>query len=98
MAINQFSLERSSKICIATASFDQTIRLYDTTKLINYQVLSGHSKGVWTCDFNPNDPNTLISGSNDNNIFVWDLNSNQITHKLTYHKENVSINLFRYMT
>lgn len=89
MAINQFSLERLSKNCIATASFDKTIRLYDTTKLINSQILSGHDKGVWTCDFKPNDPNTLISGSSDNKIFLWDLNSNEIKNKLNYHTETV---------
>ena len=89
MAVNQFSLEKVSKNTIATASFDNKIRLYDVNKLLLTQTLIGHDKGVWTCSYKPNDPNVLVSGSNDKNIILWDLKSGKIKDKLVKHKESV---------
>lgn len=83
-------MERNSKSLIATASFDHNINLYDLNQLKLSQTLKGHEKGVWTCCFKPDDPNTLVSGSNDTYVYLWDIKSRQIKTKLASHNQAVS--------
>ena len=36
-----------------------------------------------------NEDNTLISGCGDNNVYVWDMSTGELKHKLCGHKEYV---------
>ena len=59
---------------LASASGDQTIRLWDLTDISNIppaRVLQGHKLEVWKLALLP-DNTTLVSGSKDGSVLVWD--------------------------
>jgi WD40 repeat protein len=55
---------------MATASWDQTVRLWDTTNWHQIALFIGHGAEVWALDFTP-DGSTLISGGHDGKIRAW---------------------------
>ncbi len=57
---------------IATAGFDNTIRLWDAGTRKEIKKFDGHSKLVLTVAFSP-DGKELLSGSLDNTAKIWDL-------------------------
>ncbi|KAI3572914.1 WD40-repeat-containing domain protein [Fusarium oxysporum f. sp. albedinis] len=56
---------------LASASEDQTIRVWDTATGAHQQTLEGHSGWVYAVAFSP-DGKTLVSASEDQTIRVWD--------------------------
>ena len=56
---------------LATASFDRTIKLWDTATGRDVFTLRGHTAGVVALAFSP-DGNRLVSGGIDNTARVWD--------------------------
>ncbi|KAJ0136869.1 Uncharacterized protein HZ326_20131 [Fusarium oxysporum f. sp. albedinis] len=56
---------------LASASEDQTIRVWDTATGAHQQTLEGHSGWVYAVAFSP-DGKTLVSASEDRTIRVWD--------------------------
>ncbi len=57
---------------IATAGFDNTVRLWDAGTRKEIKKFDGHSKLVLTVAFSP-DGKELLSGSLDNTAKIWDL-------------------------
>jgi WD40 repeat protein len=57
---------------IASGSYDQTIRLWDTSGQPIGQHLKGHTKAVTSVAFSP-DGKTIISGSIDRTLRLWRL-------------------------
>jgi len=55
---------------IATASSDQTVRLWDAATLAAKAVLHGHSSEVWCVMFSP-DGRLLATGSKDQTVMLW---------------------------
>jgi WD40 repeat protein len=67
---------------LASASGDQTIRLWDLTDISNVppaRVLQGHKKEVWKLTLLP-DNTTLVSGSKDGSVLVWDASATHSRH------------------
>ncbi|KAK4206474.1 hypothetical protein QBC37DRAFT_381060 [Rhypophila decipiens] len=56
---------------VASASDDQTIRLWDAATGAHRQTLEGHGGSVWAAAFSP-DGKTLASASGDQTIRLWD--------------------------
>lgn len=57
---------------VATASYDQTIRLWDAHSGAAIREFTGHNGAVFAIAFAP-DGKTLISGSADETVKVWDV-------------------------
>ncbi len=86
---------------LASASFDRTIRLWEVDRafecvgelknLRNYNfssILSGHTWAVLTVAFSP-DGKILASGSDDNTIRLWEVNTGQLICTLLGHSWSV---------
>ena len=58
---------------IATASGDQTIRIFDVTKQQKLAVLKNHDNSVKTVSYNPHNPSILVSSARDGTFNIWDL-------------------------
>src|SRR5258705_10674966 len=56
---------------VASASFDQTVRLWDTATGRSCGVLEGHSNSVTAVVFSPNG-NLVASASFDKTVRLWD--------------------------
>ena len=59
---------------LATANYDQTIKLWDTRSGTELKTLAGHHSAVTCVAFNP-DGTCLASGSRDSSIKLWDVQS-----------------------
>jgi WD40 repeat protein len=58
---------------VATASWDNLVRLWDSETCSVTSTLKGHEKGVWSVDYKPNvGSSVLCSGSEDGSIKLWD--------------------------
>jgi WD40 repeat protein len=65
---------------LASASADQTIRLWDLTDLKKApRTLRGHSLEVWRVVLLPDKP-WLVSGCKDGSVYVWDTETIQRKH------------------
>ncbi len=57
---------------IATASHDQTVRLWETATGRTVHVLTGHTGAVSSCAFSP-DGTRLVTASHDQTVRLWDV-------------------------
>ena len=74
---------------LASASFDQTMKVWDATSGQETLMLKGHTYGVISVAFSP-DGKRLASASGDGTIKVWDATSGQETLTLKRHTIEVS--------
>jgi WD40 repeat protein len=74
--------------CIATASFDKTVKIWDAETGQEMRTLTGHTRGVFKVAFRP-DGKRLASASGDKTARVWDLTTGQEVLRLEGHKEMI---------
>lgn len=84
--LSDFSQSCQKKNIVYASSFDSTISVYDIDATKSLSVLSGHTKGVWSCSANPH-LNQLVTGGNDNKIILWDCKQNTPIHQIEKHSE-----------
>jgi WD40 repeat protein len=75
---------------IASASDDQTIRLWNCQTGQEKCVLRGHDQFVKAIAFHPQKSHILVSGSRDRTVIQWDVLSSTMTHQLTGHTQAVN--------
>ena len=73
---------------LASGSWDETIRLWDTATGTHQQTLEGHSDSVIAVAFSP-DGKTLVSGSWDETIRLWDTATSTHQQTLEGHSDYV---------
>ncbi|MEG4057666.1 MULTISPECIES: AAA-like domain-containing protein [unclassified Microcoleus] len=94
------SLERHSKnvnsvavsrdgLTLASASDDNTIKLWNLQTQTEIKTLTGHSNEVYSVVFSP-DGKTLASASSDKTIKLWNLQTQTEIKTLTGHKDSVN--------
>jgi WD40 repeat protein len=74
---------------LATASWDETIWLWDAATFKPIAQLTGHHGAVNTCAFSP-DSRYLVSGSDDKTVKYWDVNLAREVLTLRGHKKRVT--------
>jgi WD40 repeat protein len=81
---------------LASASADQTIRVWDLRDVANVptpRILRGHNLEVWRLALLP-DAKTLVSGSKDGSVYLWDATAMDGRLALTTLPEKVSAWVF----
>lgn len=73
---------------LATASQDQTIKMWDTSTGQELKTLRGHTGGVGCVAFTP-DSQRLVSSSNDQTIRIWDVSTGLERSCLKGHTDTV---------
>jgi WD40 repeat protein/energy-coupling factor transporter ATP-binding protein EcfA2 len=73
---------------LASASYDNTVRLWDWEKGISLQVLTGHNGAAQGVVFSP-DGQTLASSSDDQSIILWNVQTGQALRWLKGHRNTV---------
>jgi WD40 repeat protein len=84
--VNSVSFSRDGQT-LASASYDNTIKLWQVETGEELRTLTGHENGVNSVSFSP-DGQTLASASDDNTIKLWQVETGEELRTLTGH-ENV---------
>jgi WD40 repeat protein len=74
---------------LASASFDGTVRIWDTGSGRTVRVLAGHRGGAFSVAFSP-DGSYVASGSGDGVIRIWDFATAQIIRTIRAHDGQIT--------
>lgn len=63
------------------------IEIYDETRMKKIQQIGdridpAHTNKIFTCKFNPNAPNMLVSGGWDREVRFWDVRANRLANSI----------------
>uniref|UniRef100_B8HUE8 Serine/threonine protein kinase with WD40 repeats n=1 Tax=Cyanothece sp. (strain PCC 7425 / ATCC 29141) TaxID=395961 RepID=B8HUE8_CYAP4 len=75
---------------LASASDDQTVRLWDINTAAVIRVLAGHQRGVKTVAFQAGADLLLASGGDDRLIHLWEPESGNLVHSLRGHQHAIN--------
>jgi WD40 repeat protein len=75
--------------CIATASLDATVKIFDLVQMQKTYDLKGHTKGLTCLEYCPG-PQILLSGGFDNVISMWDPGAGIRSHALRGHECSIA--------
>ena len=74
--VNTVSFSPDGKI-LASASSDQTIKLWEVKEGTLLETLNGHKQSIWRVNFSPNGK-IIASASSDKSVKLWDLNGREL--------------------
>jgi WD40 repeat protein len=67
---------------LASASWDRTVRLWDTGTGRELSTLRGHSRGVWMVAFSPDGKTLASAGSETGGLILWNMTTGQPLHTI----------------
>jgi WD40 repeat protein len=70
---------------IVSASYDNTVRIWDAESGETLRTLTGHEHSVNGCAWSP-DGRHIVSASFDQTLRIWDADSGETLHRLTGHE------------
>lgn len=73
---------------LATASSDETIKIWNTTNWTEEKKLVGHQQWVWDCAFS-GDSSYLLTGASDKTARLWDLSQGETVRQYQGHSKSV---------
>ncbi|KJU86571.1 repeat-containing protein [Candidatus Magnetobacterium bavaricum] len=73
---------------IASGSFDNTVKIWDTSMGVLLRTLSGHDNWVKSVSYSP-DGRFIASGSFDNTVKIWDASTGTLIRTLSGHDNGV---------
>lgn len=73
---------------IITASWDNSVKIWDVETHEEIKTLKGHKDKVRVALFSPNNLQ-ILSASQDGTIIIWDAMTGEIVHRLCGHEDNV---------
>ena len=73
---------------LASASADQTIRLWDVARKVSIQTLGGHTSTVYALAFSPNG-RVLASAGRDQTVRLWQPDTGECLQVLTGHQNQI---------
>jgi WD40 repeat protein/tRNA A-37 threonylcarbamoyl transferase component Bud32 len=79
---------------LASAGYDQTVKVWDATNGELLRTLNGHTSQVWGVAFSP-DENWLASASHDGTVKIWDAKSGELSLTLNGHTGGAACAAFR---
>lgn len=68
---------------IAVGSYDQTVKIFDVASGVLTNVLTGHHATVTSVDWNPDATLLVSTGTLDQQVIVWDINTGLPRHTIT---------------
>ena len=74
---------------LATASYDKTVRVWNTASKSPPHILRGHEQGVNAVAISP-EGKLLASGSWDHNVIIWDYTSGKKLNTFKRHRSGVA--------
>jgi WD40 repeat protein len=80
---------------LASASYDETLRIWDAETGVLQQTLKGHTDSVRSVTFSP-DGRRLASGSDDETLRIWDAETGAMQQTLEGHTDSVRSVAFSY--
>jgi len=75
--------------CLASASLDTTVQIFDTVLQARSHTLSGHTKGLTCLEFCAKSQ-MLLSAGFDNYISIWDPSAGTLSFKLEGHECSIA--------
>ncbi|MDA1052842.1 MAG: serine/threonine protein kinase [Planctomycetota bacterium] len=75
---------------LASASWDQTVKVWDATTGQEELTLRGHTSGIYSVSFSPDGTRLASAGGFDNTVKVWDATTGQETLTFAGHTNTVS--------
>lgn len=73
---------------MATASADETVKIWNVTDWSEEKTLSGHTQWVWDCAFSA-DSAYLLTGSSDKTARLWDLAQGETVRNYQGHAKSI---------
>jgi len=69
----------------ATASHDETIKIWDATKHTVRLTMKGHEKGIWSLNYDRPTGQRVVTCSPDSLVKIWDVKTGKCTETLKGH-------------
>ncbi|XP_067129132.1 WD repeat-containing protein 17-like [Centruroides vittatus] len=76
---------------LATASYDGTIKVWNVNTMKAIDSSPGNMSIIYSISWAPGDLNSIVAGTSNQGIIIWNLEKNVIAHKMLSHGKNTNV-------